>query len=735
MGRYGMPPSQWGLAIMSRADKRQGSRQQRKERASATGFGPQNFDANFQEAVDFHLRGQLLEAERLYRKVLRAAPDHFDALHLLGVLEAQRGEPQAALDLLGKAIAINPEDAAAQSNLANVLLGLRRYEDALSHCDWSLKLQADHADAHNNRGVALRELGRFEDALESFDLALKYRPDFADALNNRSAVLRALGRYEDALESCDLALEYRPDFADALNNRSVVLRALGRYEDALESCDRALEHNPDFPDALYSRGNLLSLLKRYEEAAVPYEKLLAVAPDHRYAPGNVLFSKCYICDWSSNEAAERLLIKNVEERKLAAMPFGFLAFSDSPAKQLKCAQAHVESDHPPSSNPLWQGELYRHEKIRVAYVSSDFHVHPTVFLMLRLFEQHDRERFETIAISYGPNRPGPLRTRIEHAFDRFIDVRAKSALEIARLIRELEVDIAIDCKGFTQDSRPEIFAYRPAPIQAQYLGYPGTMGAEYIDYILADRFVIPDDHRKYYAENVVYLPDCYQVNDSDRHISLEIPDRREVGLPADGFVFCCFNQHFKITPQVFDVWARLLSDVDDSVLWLIEDNVPSARNLRSEAANRGIAPERLVFAQRTEQALHLARHRLADLFVDTLPYNAHTTASDALWAGLPVVTCKGNTFAGRVATSLLNAIGLPELVATDLDAYEKLALILATDPTMLSNIKAKLRQNRTTYPLFDTDRFRRHIEQAYIAMWERTQANKPPEGFSVPALD
>jgi predicted O-linked N-acetylglucosamine transferase (SPINDLY family) len=355
--------------------------------------------------------------------------------------------------------------------------------------------------------------------------------------------------------------------------------------------------------------------------------------------------------------------------------------------------------------------------------------------MTGLFERHDRARFETIAISFGPHKQGEMRTRLENAFDRFFDVEDKGATAIAQMIRDLEVDIAIDRKGYTENARPEIFAQRPAPIQAAWLAYPGTVGADYMDYIIADRCVIPEDQQQHYSENVIYLPDTYQANDSKRPISDLTPSRAEVGLPENGFVYCCFNQNYKITPPVFDIWMRLLRKVEGSVLWLLESNAAAARNLRHEAENRGVAPERLIFAKRQEHAGHLARHRLADLSLDTLPFNAHTTTSDALWAGLPVVTCLGTTFAGRVAGSLLNAVGLPELITNTSEEYEALALELARDRDALATIKSKLARNRSTHPLFDTDRMRRHVEAAYSTMWQGYQRGEPPRGFAVPAID
>jgi predicted O-linked N-acetylglucosamine transferase (SPINDLY family) len=408
-----------------------------------------------------------------------------------------------------------------------------------------------------------------------------------------------------------------------------------------------------------------------------------------------------------------------------------LTLPSSSADQLRCAELFVGDQYPVSANALWRGVRYAHDSIRIAYLSADFHQHATARLMAGLFELHDRSSFETTALSFGPADDSDMRRRLQRSFDRFVDVRMKTDQEIAELVRKLEIDIAIDLKGFTQDGRTNIFAQRAAPIQVSYLGYPGTMGAEYIDYIIADRVVIPHEHRRAYAEKVVYLPESYQANDAKRRIAERPPTRMEAHLPEKGIVFCSFNGNYKITPDVFDVWMRLLREVEGSVLWLIEASATAVDNLRREAGKRGISVERLVFAPKTDLESHLARHSLADLFLDTLPYNAHTTASDALWAGLPVLTCLGSTFPSRVAASLLHAVELPELITRSLEEYEALALKLARDPMLLSSLKAKLANNRVICPLFDTDRFARHIEAAYRMMWELWQRGESPRSFSV----
>jgi predicted O-linked N-acetylglucosamine transferase (SPINDLY family) len=397
------------------------------------------------------------------------------------------------------------------------------------------------------------------------------------------------------------------------------------------------------------------------------------------------------------------------------------------------ARVWATQKYPAAPVPLWRGEAYRHDKIRIAYLSADFRTHATALLMAGVFEAHDRSRFEITAISFGADDKSPMRARIEAGFDRFIDVRAVGDADVAKSLREGEIDIAVDLKGYTQEGRPGILAHRPAPIQAQYLGYPGTMAADYYDYLIADPIVIPEEHRPFFSERIAYLPDTYQCNDSKRAIAPRAPRRSEMGLPENGFVFCCFNNNHKILPNMFDTWMRLLRQVDNSVLWLLQDNLAVVRNLSREALARGIAPERLVFARRCMPADHLARQRLADLFLDTLPYNAHTTCSDALWAGLPVLTVQGSCFAGRVAASLLSAHGVHELITHSLEDYEALALKLARDPAALTAIREKVARHRDTHALFDTVRFTRNLEAAYLTMWERHQRGEQPLTFSVPA--
>jgi predicted O-linked N-acetylglucosamine transferase (SPINDLY family) len=459
--------------------------------------------------------------------------------------------------------------------------------------------------------------------------------------------------------------------------------------------------------------------------------VLAQRPTESEALAEELNCCLKICDWAGVEAA-LAAIRALPAGTTAVHPFVLMAVLDDPAELLRSARC-VAASAARGRSALPATLNYSHERIRVAYLSSDYCVHATSFLIAELLELHDRARFEIFGVSYGPDDESAVRRRMIEGCDVFADVSAKSDLEIARWLREHEIDIAVDLKGYTAFGRSSILAHRPAPIQVNYLGYPGTLGGSFDDYIVADEFLIPETERRHYEEKIAYLPGSYQVNDRQRVTAAAGPTRAEAGLPEEAFVFCCFNNNWKITAPVFDVWMRLLSAVEGSVLWLFEDNETAAANLRAAAAGRGVAPERLVFARRIQNEVHLARHRLADLFLDTVPVNAHTTASDALWSGLPVVTCAGRTFAGRVAGSLLRAVGLAELVTSSLGEYEELARSLARDPSRLRAMRNRLLENRRGLPLFDTPSFCRHLEAAYGRMWTTHQQGRPPATFTVAA--
>jgi predicted O-linked N-acetylglucosamine transferase (SPINDLY family) len=652
--------------------------------------------ALFQQGLALHQQGRLVEAEALYRQVLERDPKNFGALHLTGLIHYQRGAFGDAADWIGRALAVNPASP----------------------------------EAHSNLGLALLDLKRPEEALAAHERSLKLRPDVPDSLNNRANALQALNRPAEALADYDRALKLRPDFALAHANRGNALRALGRLEEAVASYDRALQLAPNFDAALNNRGRALRDLKRFDEAAQSFARLVAVAPRQPYAAGMLLDTRLQYCDWTDYESASAAIVAAIERGERADAPFSFLCHANSAKAQLKCAEMFVAGEYP-SPAPLVT-RAARRERVRLAYLSADFHAHATAYLVAELFERHDRTRFEVVGLSYGPDDQSTMRARLKAGLDHFVDVRERSDREVAGLMRDEGIDIAVDLKGFTANNRAGIFAWRGAALQVAYLGFPATVGASFIDYIIADQVVIPRGFEGAYAEKVVRLPGSYQVNDRARRIAERTPTPSEAGLPERGFVFCSFSNSYKIRPATFDVWMRLLRAVEGSVLWLLEDNAAAVANLRRHAAARGIASERLVFAPRQDLEQHLARHRLADLFLDTFPVNAHTTASDALWAGLPLVTLSGETFVSRVAASLLAAVGLPELATNTLADYEALALKLATTPALLAEKRQRLQANRMTAPLFDTDRFRRHIEAAYLTMLERHLSGAPPQSFGIP---
>jgi protein O-GlcNAc transferase len=710
-------------------------------------------------------------AQDSYERAIALDATYAIAHNNLGIVHHNRGAFATAIACYERALKLNPTFAQAHYNCGNSLLRLRRASEALEHFDRSLALQPNLAETRFVRGNALQALDRPEEALASYDAALALNPDHAECLSNAASVLLQLKRPEEAKLRSERALVLRPGFPEALSNLGGALHALRHYEAALAACEQALHIDPDFALGWSNLANVLQTYDRWDEviefseraiqlqpqlyeayeqlatallhqkrpadATSTYLRLAEIAPDKNGLPGSIRSTRNTACDWSDH-ARERAALEQAVAAAAGAggfvvQPFTFLSVSDSPALHLACARSFI-ADAIPSAwrTPVAEFPPRTAGRLRIAYLSADFHQHATAMLMAGLFEQHDRERFEIIAVSFGPDARDSMRLRLEQAFDQFINARSLDDVEVVRRLRELRIDIAVDLKGHTGDSRLGLFARRAAPLQVSYLGYPGSTALPQMDYVLADATVLPPEHESFYTEKVIWLPDCYQVNDDRREIAAATPTRTELGLPESGFVFCCFNNNYKTTPDVFDIWMRLLQALPGSVLWLLQDNPDAARNLKREAQSRGIDPGRLIFAPRAGPAEHLARHRQADLFLDTVPYNAHTTAADALWAGLPVLTRLGNAFPGRVAASLVRAVGLPDLVTHSAEEYEARAVELARDPALLLAFRQRLAINRSTYPLFDTRRFARHLEAAYVQIWERRQQGLAPASFSVP---
>jgi len=677
---------------------------------------------NYGQAL--HNLGRLEGAVASYDRALALRPDlaeiHYNRANSLQSL-ARLDEAVAGYD---RAIALRPDMAEAYANRGVALQALRRFAEAVANFDHAIALKPGSAEVYYNRGNALRHLDRLDAAVASYDRAIALAPDMAEAYANRGVALQGLARLDEAVADCDRAIALRPDFAEALNNRGVALRDLWRLDEALESCDRAIALKPDHAEALNNRGNILRDLGRFDLSLESYERALAVRPDFPDALLAWIEGKRRLCDWSGEG----------EHEWKVRITSGLLSLASSAEHLAYARQVAARFDAPPASFP--PAAPRSDGRIRLGYLSADLRTHPVAFLIAGLIERHDRRRFEVLGYSCGPDDGSAIRARLTGAFDHFVDLRAASHRQAAERIHADAVDILVDLTGYTEHGRTAILAHRPAPIQVNYLGYPGTTGADFIDYIIVDRFLVSADQQPFFSERLVHLPNCYQPSEIIQEVAERTPSRAECGLPEQGFVFCCFNNVLKITPEIFDIWMRLLAAVPGSVLWLVAATPRVKDNLRREAVDRRVAADRLVFAAPTPRPEYLARLGLADLFLDTLPYNAGATASDALWAGLPVLTCSGDTYIGRMAGAVLTAAGLPELITTSLKGYESLAIRLATEPGLLAPLRQRLACNRSIMPLFDIARFTRDLEAAYRQMHETWQAGRPPSAFAVsPAAD
>jgi predicted O-linked N-acetylglucosamine transferase (SPINDLY family) len=668
---------------------------------------------------------------RLWAQVIALRPDDASAYYKHANSLKNLGQPVAALAQYDQAIALDPLYAIAFCNRGAVLEQLGRLEDAVASYRRALSLAPEDALSHYNHGTALRKLGRPREALQSLDAAIAIGPNQARAHFNRGILLKELGKPTEALADFDRAVTLDPGFGEAYFNRGLLLMARKQTAAALIDFDKAIEVNPQLVEAHFARAELLVQTRHPAEAVESYDRALLLAPQTHYLLGNRLYAKMCAGDWRELETDIERLRANIADDSTRTVLLPLLALTDDPALHARAARAWVSAEYPPDRSLPAIERTIRTPRIRVGYFSPDFGNHPVSLLAAELFEIHDRTRFEVTAFSFNADTKDPMRVRLERAFDRFIDVSGMTDEEVAKRARSMNLDIAVDLAGHTGEARTGIFALRAAPVQINYLGYLGTMGADYMDYLVADRTVITSESEACFTEKIIYLPDTFQVNDRKREISSRIFRREELGLPTRGFVFCCFNSTYKILPATFGVWMRILTRVPGSVLLLIGGRDALEGNLRAQAAHHGVDPRRLVFAERLPPPEYLARYRAADLFLDTLPYNAGATASDALWAGLPVLTCLGKAFAGRVAASLLKAVDLPELITSSPAQYEELAVALATDPVRLADLRARLEKNRLTSPLFDTQKFTLALEAAYTRVRERALAGLGPENLDV----
>jgi protein O-GlcNAc transferase len=725
----------------------------------------------FKQAQGLQQQGELERAVELYGLAIEGAPDRAEVYYKRANALNGLGRLEAAVADYDRAISLNPGYAYALCNRGSVLERLGRREEALGSYDRAIALDAKDALTHYNRGSVLKDLGRFEEALTSYEAAIGLNGDFAEAHVNRGNVLQELRRHAAAAESFGRAIALKPAIAEAFQGRGLALHMLRRLGPALTDCNQAITLKPDLAGLYRNRGNLLCDLQRHDAAAADYlkaveldpadaqnysnlgsafvnrkqldraiasfDKAMALDPDMRGLLGERRGIKMQMSIWEGLDDDLDLIARGVADGKPVCNPMTLAALADSPALLRSAAKIWLREPVLGTRAPVDDGRgqeeglgglptsARRPDRIRVGYFSSDFRAHPVGYLTAGLFEHHDRSRFETTGFAFGPEANDAMAVRLSHAFDRFIDVRRKSDLEVAELARELEIDIAVDLNGITDYRRTKIFALRAAPIQVNFLGCPCTMGAEFMDYLIADGTVIPRAQQAHYTERIVYLPQSFMPFDSSYAIAERRFSREELGLPAEGMVFCSFNNSYKILPQVFDRWMRILGRVEGSVLWLQRANEWVSANLRREASQRGIDERRVIFAERTASLPeHVARLRAADLFLDTFPYNAHATALDTLWAGVPLLTYAGESFASRVAASLLRTVDLGELITGSLEEYEELAVELAGDGARLERLRGKLAERGA--PLFDTGRYTRDLEAAYEALYERHQAGLAP---------
>jgi len=689
---------------------------------------PDYAEAYYNMGIALKEKGDFELAIDSYKKAIEIKPDYIDAYFNMGNILKYVGDLEAAIDSYKMTLEIKPNYAEAYNNIGNVLKDKGDLEAAIDSYNMALKIKPDYAEVYNNIGIILQEKSDKEAAIKSFEMALKIKPDYADAYYNLGNTLKDNGNLVGAVTSYEMALKIQPKSSDAYINMGIALNNMGDLEAAIICYKHTLKIKPDYAEAYYHMGITLKSKGDLGAAMDNYKQALKINPEYAPALSQSHYLASIMSNWAYAKSLEKALSSDLLEGNLSI--YGLLSLEDNPSMHLKRATSLVKSQY--NLLPLFNARsLLKSNRIKIGYFSSYFRQHPVTMLSVKMLEYSDNEKFETFAFHYGPNTNDEYSLRINAAFDHFINVSEMSDKEIANLALENEIDIAIEFNGFMKDERIGILAHRPAPIQINYLAYPGTMGADFYDYIVADETVIPVDQKNNYSENIIYMPNCYMPQDSSRQISDKLITRQECNLPDDGFVFCCFNHSFKITPKEFDIWMRLLTKVDGSVLWLFKTNQSSENNLKTEAKKRGIEPNRLIFANTLNVAEHLARLKLADLFLDTFNFNAHTTASDALWVGLPVLTKMGKGFAARVASSLLTSLEVPELITTSEKDYEALALDLATSPEKLALIKKKLAEKRTTAPLFDTKTYTRNLEKGYAQVFERYASGLPPAEIKV----
>lgn len=673
------------------------------------------------------------EAITQYNIAIQINPNFPDAWINKGSSLNSLGRHDEALEVCDHAIKIDPSYSKAWASKGMVLIFLKRHEEAIIHYDKAIELNPNYPEAWANKGNALGNLKHYDEAIKHFDRAIQLKSDYPEAWVNKGVILSALKRHNEALAIYDHAIEINPKYANAWSCKGMTLTHLKRFGEAIINYNQATKLKPNLTEAWASKSDIYHGQKRYDEALNQLEQAIQTKQQNRYLFGQALHLKMKMCDWSFFDDSIEYCILKIREKEKVIAPFPLLSLIDNPSLHKECAEIFSKDLHPQINNLDTFEKLDQSQKIRIGYFSSDFRNHPVAYLTAELFELHNKSKFEILAFSFSSQENSQIQARLINSFSDFINVSEMSDLEIANLARSLKLDIAIDLGGFTLNSPLPVFAFKIAPIQISYIGYLGTLATNYIDYVIGDNVVIPKESEKFFSEKIIRLP-CFQVNDRKKEISDKKFSRQELGIPDEAFVFCCFNNNYKITPIIFNSWMNILKSVEGSVLFLYAENKWAEENLKKEAELRGVNQDRIIFGQALPRDEYLSRYQACDIFLDTFPYNAGTTASDALWMGLPVLTYSGKSFASRMARSLLESIGLSKLVTYSLKDYEKLAITLAKNSDELSSIREELSQNKMTYPLFNTELFTKNIEKAYETVYANYLSGKPTENIDIKSV-
>ncbi len=667
--------------------------------------------------IDYYNSERYCEAENLAVSLTNEFPMHQFAWKVLGAVQKQTGRVTEALTSMLKSLQINSKDAEIHNNVGVTLKELGRLKEAVKSYKKAIMIEPNYAEAYNNLGATFHELGSLQKAVESYDKALKINFNYVAAYYNMGITLKSLNRLDEAIASYTKAIEINPNFAEAYNNIGIVFKEQNLLKEAIDAFNKSISLKPNYAEAYWNIGDVLNDQGKIELGIAAYKKSISMKPDYEIGRAKLIYYLAYTCDWDGIKENNKLIPKLGTTNQFIS-PFSLLALEDAPERHLIRSEKYSISKFPKNNKPFSNRLRKTSKLIRIGYFSAEFREHPVAYQIVRVLELHNRDKFEVFGYSLYRHPQSELQRRLVESFDYFVNIEGMSDKDKAHRAREDKIDIAIDLTGYTDNNCCKIFSYGAAPIQINYLGYPGTMGTNFFDYIVADQNIIPPENQKNFREKLIYLPHTYMPTDNTREISSRYISKKEFGLPDNSFVFCCFNNHYKITTEEFDIWMKFLSKIENSVLWLSKANHVSEANLKKEAINRNIDSSRIIFAERVPMKDHLARYQLADLFLDTFNYNAHTTASEALWGGLPVITKIGNGFPARVASSLLHAIDLPELITKNKKEYEDLVLELANNAKKLSLIKEKLAVNRLSQPLFNVEQYTKFLEHGYIKAYQ-----------------